>query len=171
MKEIILTKTSVYRDVLSHRHFFRNFEAFMKLNKPSFTEESWDCYAQTSLNVTRNILELSEFRYIKEHLTILFKKFYKEQPFMISDSWINIYNQHGFQEFHCHPAHPWAGVMYLTNDNSEIEFINFYPKEIKMKIKPKKFDIFIFEGSTYHRVLPQKNTTERLSLTFNTVKI
>ena len=36
--------------------------------------------------------------------------------------------------------------------------------------RKSKFDILIFEGSTFHRVLPQKNTTERLSLAFNTVK-
>ena len=35
---------------------------------------------------------------------------------------------------------------------------------------PVKNDILIFEGSTYHRVLPQEKDIERLSLAFNTVK-
>ena len=170
MKETILTKTSVYKESLSRPHLFQTFETFINTNKKKFTDESWDCHVITSLNLTRNILQLGEFKYIKDYLVALLKKLYKDQEFVISDSWINILTHNGFQEFHCHPAHPWVGVLYLTDNNSEIEFINFYPKEIRMKMKPKKYDIFIFEGSTYHRVLPQKDKVERRSLAFNTVK-
>ena len=170
MKETILTKTAVYKESLARPHLFQTFETFINSNKEKFTDESWDCHAITSLNLTRNILELGEFKYMKDYLISLLKVLYKDQEFIISDSWINILTHKGFQEFHNHPAHPWVGVLYLTNNNSDIEFVNFYPKEVKMKIKPKKYDILIFEGSTYHRVLPQEMDIERLSLAFNTVK-
>ena len=97
MKEIILTKTAVYKESLARPHLFQTFETFINLNKEKFTDESWDCHAITSLNLTRNILELGEFKYMKDYLISLLKVLYKEQEFIISDSWINILTHKGLR--------------------------------------------------------------------------
>ena len=82
---------------------------------------------------------------------------------MIYDSWINILGEHGYQEPHLH-GDGGSGVLYLTENNSEIEFI-IYPEDLRKAIIPKKGAVLLFDGTTYHRVVESKH--ERMSLAFN----
>ena len=60
--------------------------------------------------------------------------------------------------------HKQSHVLYLTEGNSEIEFI-VYPEDIRKKIIPQKGNILLFDGKTFHRVVESKK--ERISLAFN----
>ena len=118
----------------------------------------------------KNILyHLTEFKYVREHIenaikNLLMQTFNNETPFMIHDSWLNILDKNGYQEFHRHTEDDGSGVLYLTDDNSAIEFAIF-PDDLRTQVEPKKCDLLLFDSSTFHRVLESKQ--ERFSLAFN----
>ena len=62
----------------------------------------------------------------------------------------------------------FSGVLYLSEENSDIEFLvftNYNVNDIRQSLKPKKGQILLFDGKTYHRVTESKK--ERISLAFN----
>ena len=77
---------------------------------------------------------------------------------MIHESWVNILGKNGYQEFHNHAHCFGSGVLYLTDDNSSIEFAVF-PDDIRKQIVPKKCDLLLFDSSTFHRVLESDKDT------------
>ena len=86
------------------------------------------------------------------------------QPFYIESSWVNVLNDHGYQEFHKHTNCDGSGVLYLSDNSSDIEF-SVFPEDLRTKITPEKGDLIMFNSSTFHRVL--ESNKERLSLAFN----
>ena len=97
------------------------------------------------------------------------KKFYDGY---ISNSWINIYEKNFYQEMHTHedPINSYiCGVVYLTQDNSEIHFAD--PLHTgHVYHKPELGDIVIFEDNLHHRVVENNKDALRVSLAFNYVK-
>ena len=85
-------------------------------------------------------------------------------PFYIDESWINVLQENGYQEFHQHLGSSGSGVLYLSNENSSIEFAVF-PENTRKKITPEKGDLLLFDSTTFHRVIDSKK--ERISLAFN----
>ena len=172
IKEIIVKKTSVYHTSLSNMHLLESIYAYLESNRDKFTSRSWDCSVRTSLNITQNILySEEEFKHLANEIenivkNLLYKSFARRTPFHIYESWINIYREHGYQESHTHRQGCGVGCLYLTEQNSDIEFIIF-SEDIRTRITPKKGDILFSDGGTWHRVLESKN--ERLSLAFNFV--
>ena len=86
----------------------------------------------------------------------------------IYNSWINVYKKKFYQELHVHtdPIHNFlSGVVYLTKNNSEVEF----NLQNRITVKPEFGQILIFEDDIEHRVLPNKEDL-RISLAFNFVK-
>ena len=88
----------------------------------------------------------------------------KNIPFLIYRSWINIIGEKGYQEFHKHGEAFGSGVLYLTDENSNIEFCDF-SANVRQQITPKKGDLLLFDGKTFHRVVDSDK--ERISLAFN----
>ena len=170
IKEIIVKKTSVYHTSLTNIHLLETVYAYIESNRDKFTSRSWDCNVRTSLNITKNILySEEEFKHLTNDIenivkNLLHKNFERRTPFHIYDSWINIYGEHGYQEVHVHQKGCGVGCLYLTEENSDIEFIIF-PEDIRTKITPKRGDILFSDGDTWHRVIESKH--ERLSLAFN----
>ena len=169
IEEIVLKKISVYSTSIENIHLLETVASFIETNKHKFTERTWNCNSQTSVKISKNILyDIEEFNYLTAELEkiikrFLYKVFNKNLPFMIVDSWINILGENGYQEPHIH-GDVISGVLYLTEDNSEIEFI-VYPEDERKKVIPKKGDVLLFDGTTYHRVVESKH--ERMSLAFN----
>jgi len=169
MKETIIFKKSFYQSTLSNTHLLETVRTFIIGNKEKFTERSWNCNINTSKNKFKNILyEVEEFKYITENIEKEIKTLLKS-PFMITDSWINILNENGYQEFHQHVIKgekfkEGSGVLYFTKENSNIEFA-YFPEQITYNIKPEEGDIIIFDSDLYHRVVDSKK--ERISLAFN----
>tara|TARA_R100000656_G_C3911955_1_gene121056 strand:+ start:82 stop:600 length:519 start_codon:yes stop_codon:yes gene_type:complete len=169
MKETVIFKKSFYQSTLSNTHLLETVRTFIIGNKEKFTERSWNCNINTSKNKFKNILyEVEEFKYITENIEKEIKTLLKS-PFMITDSWINILNENGYQEFHQHVIKgekfkEGSGVLYFTKENSNIEFA-YFPEQITYNIKPEEGDIIIFDSDLYHRVVDSKK--ERISLAFN----
>lgn len=168
MEEIIIKKVSIFKTHLDV-HLLETVRSFIKNNKEHFNTKSWACAAKTSVELTKNILfDVSEFVYIRKTIEqkieeTFIKNFNKTIPFIIYESWINVLGEHGYQEFHIHNSFG-SGVLYITDENSNIEFAVF-PDEIRKQLQPKKGDLLIFDGKTYHRALD--SSKERISLAFN----
>jgi len=169
MEEIILIKKSLYKLQISNLHLIETVRSFILENKEKFTDRSWDCNIHTSKNKFKNILyEVEEFKYIKNTLEEEIKNFLKK-PFMLCESWINILNENGYQEFHNHEEKKetrkiGSGCLYFTKENSKIEFI-FFQESVRHQEIPKEGEILLFDSNVYHRVVDSKK--ERISLAFN----
>ncbi len=169
IKEVLIKKNSFFITELENLHTLETVFQYVENNKTNFTEKSWNCNIQTSKNISKNILyDIEEFKYVTNELEknikdFLYKEFQRNIPFAIFESWINILGENGYQEPHIH-GECVSGVLYLTEDNSEIEFI-VYPDDIRKKFIPKKGNILLFDGKTFHRVVESKK--ERISLAFN----
>tara|TARA_R100001510_G_scaffold26236_1_gene23076 strand:+ start:2018 stop:2539 length:522 start_codon:yes stop_codon:yes gene_type:complete len=170
MEEIIIKKISVFSTKIKNIHLLETVSHFLKTNEDKFTERSWNCNIRTSKNMCSNILyDVDEFEYlageIESSIKIYNKKIYgKHIPFCIANSWINILGTYGYQEPHIHPNENGSGVLYLSDQNSEVEFIVF-PEDNRTLIKPNRGDILLFDPYTYHRVIESKQ--KRISLAFN----
>ena len=168
IEEIILKKISVFKSKINS-HIVDTVFNYTKNNMSNFESRTWNCNISTSFNISKNILyHVPEFKYVKEHIeksikNLLVQNFNKEVPFMVHESWINITSKKGYQEFHKHSGFG-SGVLYITDNNSSIEFAIF-PEDIRKQITPEKCDILIFDSQTFHRVLDSDN--ERISLAFN----
>ena len=145
---------------------------FVRFNKQVFKQQDrWSCLVKTSQQELHNILIIPEFLDLKlellRHCDLYMRK--KGHQFFdgfIDECWINVYENNFYQEFHRH-IHPvlrhFSGVLYLTDENSEIQFFI----EDTISLKPKKGEIIIFDSSSEHQVLPQKGNSSRVSLAFN----
>jgi hypothetical protein len=169
MEEIIIIKKSFFKTKVSNTHLIETIKSFISNNKEKFTERSWDCNINTSKNIFKNILyEVDEFKYVTENIEKEIKALFKK-PFMITESWINVLNENGYQEFHHHiipnqKLKRGSGVFYLTQENSNIECA-YFPEFVTKKIKPEAGDIILFDSDLYHRVVDSKK--ERISIAFN----
>ena len=141
-----------------------------------FQEKTSNCALRTSTAFNENIINIVPLFVLKsqilKHITSYMfqtKKFYDGY---ISNSWINIYEKNFYQEMHTHedPINNYiCGVVYLTQDNSEIHFAD--PLHTgHVYHKPELGDIVIFEDNLHHRVVENKKDTLRVSLAFNYVK-
>ncbi len=173
IQEIIIQKVSVHIAEVKSPHLLETVRIYIENNKQHFLDRSWTCNVKTSLGITKNILyDVEEFKYLREEIEKivrlhLYEHFKKSKPFAIFDSWINILQENGYQEPHIH-GDCVSGVLYLSEENSDIEFLvftNYNVNDIRQSLKPKKGQILLFDGKTYHRVTESKK--ERISLAFN----
>ena len=135
------------------------------------TDQSWDCDIKTSYNLTDNILNVKELWPLKMSILNHINEymFSKEKYFdgYIKKSWVNIYEENFYQEYHNHKddcVKFICGVVYLTSSMSDIEF---YIDEPRIRISPNTGDILLFDDDVLHRVLPNKSENKRISLAFN----
>lgn len=169
MEEIILKKISVFKTSIN-KHLLETINSFVENNKNIFNHKSWDCENKTSFNIYKNILyEVQEFDYIRKEIQkkieeVIFINHNKNIPFLINESWINVMKQNSYQEFHNHRTRTGAGVLYLSDDNSPIEF-TIFPEDNRKSIKPNKADLILFDATTFHRVY--ESDKQRISLAFN----
>ena len=102
----------------------------------------------------------------------------------IDNVWVNI-NKKGDKNFtHNHPNTNFAGVFYLTENNSEIVFqrdfstavwwqeclfskSNTMPTYNQVIYEPKKGNVFIFPSWLHHYVKDNEQGSERISIAFN----
>ena len=83
--------------------------------------------------------------------------------------WLNVAEEGGYNMPHHHGLITnMSGVLYLTEDNSEIEFLSdFLRGDRTYKVKPKLFDLLIFPAYLYHFVHPSTSKEKRISVSFN----
>ena len=152
--------------------FYDIANKFVRFNKEVFKlHPKWFCLVKTSLQQLPNILIIPEFLDLKLELLRHCDLFMRKNDLEFSDGyieecWINIYEKNYYQEFHDHARTNFkyfSGVLYLTDDNSKIQFF----RDNSIFLKPKKGEIIIFDSSYEHRVLPQDSNSLRVSLAFN----
>jgi len=143
---------------------------FILTHKDKFNHQTWNCKIKTSRDVTNNILNMVELHELKMNILSHIENYmHQKENFIdgyIFESWINVYEKEFFQEFHTHlnDCRKYiCGVIYLTEDNSNIEFnVNQ-----RIPITPKFSDILLFPDSLAHRVVPNEKEQLRISLAFN----
>ncbi len=169
MQEIILKKLSVIKTSVNIE-LLNIINQYVKEHGDKFKNRKWNCNSSTSHSLCHNILhDVIEFKNVREaiheQLTIYFEAVHKRSiPFLINESWINIIDKWGYQEFHEHSPAFASGVLYISEQNSDIEFATF-PSNSKTLITPKKGDLLFFEGNVFHRVIDSDK--KRISLAFN----
>jgi len=162
-----INKKIIYKSKLDEKICLQAVDLINKIQS-NFTDKSWDCPIRTSLNTTYNILNIIGLFDLKMHILSKVNLFMYENNNIcdgyLSDSWVNIYEKNFFQEYHTHISNVdkfICGVVYLTDNNSQIHF-NLGPE-----ISPKFGDILIFNDDDMHRVLPNEKDDLRISLAFN----
>ena len=144
------------------------------------------CYS--TVNTFDNVLEIPAFSEIKKAITrtltvYIDKTKIKKDRLMFASSWLNLYQQHGYQDLHLHGESVISGVIYIKSDgNGDLMFqspYHFYQstqpsfEEINqdnccnVKYESKVGRCFIFPSHLMHRTLPA--TSERISLSFNII--
>ena len=99
----------------------------------------------------------------------------------ISDSWLNLYNEHGYQDLHTHEDSVLSGVFYLeANNKSDLVFqapwhffqptyARFTETDLNnchnLEYQSVTGRCYIFPSHLMHRTLPTKD--RRISLSFN----
>ena len=167
MQEIILKKISVFKTSIND-HLLKTILPYIESTKDNYQSKTWDCNIKTSFKTYKNILhEVKEFKYIRKAIEEKIDEILEDKPFYIFESWLNLYDKGGYQEFHKHDLYGsgGSGVLYLSQENSAIEF-SIFPEDKREKIIPKQCDLLLFDNDIHHRVLDSKNQ-ERMSLAFN----
>ena len=134
-------------------------EAFKFINESNknFTEQSWNCKIRTSFNITDNILNEKELHSLK--INILSHL----------DNYMHL-NQQFFHEKHTHEdscSKHLSGIVYLTENNSNLNLYSKSNPSEETPIKPEFSDIIIFEDDRPHSVSVNTNEDLRISLAFN----
>ena len=151
-------------------------EAFKFINESNinFTEQSWNCKIRTSFNITDNILNEKELHGLKINiLSHLDNYMHLNKQFFhgyIITSWANIYEKDFFQEKHTHEDScnkHLSGIVYLTENNSNLNLYSKSNPSEETPIKPEFTDIIIFEDDRPHSVSVNTNEDLRISLAFN----
>ncbi len=118
------------------------------------------------------------------HHEIQLRKTYNQK---IENIWININQKGHLNEFHNHPQSIFSGAFYLTKRNAPIVFqhpfreINdFYWYDYMIetwngvnsgiwKLEPEPNILLVFPPWMEHKVLVNKEDTDRISFSFNTI--
>lgn len=168
MEEILIQKTCIYKSKIDTSIIDEVTPGLSDARL--YNEQTWRCNSNTTLSRYGNILyERKDLQKIKTALVQQVEMFFlqntlNDKPFMITESWVNVMGPNGYQEFHNHEGIFGSGVLYLSSNNSDIEFCVF-PQGYRKSVSPKKGDVIIFDAKTYHRVL--HSDKERMSLAFN----
>ena len=118
------------------------------------------------------------------HNKLQFKKEFKQ---VLSNIWININGKGHSNEYHIHAKSALSGVFYLTDSKFPIMFkhpyeeVNTYYWEEEFieshnnlnsgqwSVTPKKNTLLIFPPWLYHKVAMNKENSDIISISFNTV--
>lgn len=127
------------------------------------------------------LLKESLTKKLQEYIDTIYKPINKIEAY-ITQSWITVTPHGGYHHVHKHPNSFLSGVFYLQVD-PELDKINFLMDQYKMlhiksmecddynswqrSINVFPYDVVIFPSSLSHNVSPTTNTSNRISLAFN----
>jgi len=134
---------------------------------------------------THNICDDPKFKLINN---IIYEKVYEyltklnsTQKIIFKEGWFNVYKQHDFQEFHCHPSRD-ISVIYVLKSNTSSPRIGFQQdrglynieNDVQTRLlSPNCYfnsvqgNLLIFRSSLHHCVEMKKDKEERISLAYN----
>tara|TARA_Y100000114_G_C11624578_1_gene261320 strand:+ start:163 stop:684 length:522 start_codon:yes stop_codon:yes gene_type:complete len=168
MEEIIIKKISVIKTKINIDKLHL-IEKYVNMYEGKFKKRTWGDNVKTSLSLCQNVLHnVVDFKDIKneieEQLRNYFEKNEQNIPFLINESWVNLLDKYGYQDYHTHKPAFAAGTLYINDENSDIEFATF-PEDNTKKLTPKKGDLYFWPGDLHHRVMDSDK--RRVSLSFN----
>jgi uncharacterized protein (TIGR02466 family) len=149
--------------------------------------QAFFCPCTSTIKNNNQILEEKEFVEIKNIILETIQKYcevwgFNEKKLFISESWLNYYSEHDYQDLHHHHNSAFSGVIYLQSDG-EHDFVLQAPwvinQPIILEINNKESAdtamyymfpstpgrCYIFPSYLLHRTLPAKS--DRISLSFN----
>jgi len=177
----------VYHNIIDKSKFNQiknDVFSFINNNFQKFDKEWSTCPTLTTIkipkdqNINSKILEDQ----IKLHVDNYFNYWEFLEPINISISnlWVNIAKQNGYQEEHGHGHNLFSGVIYINvnKDSGDFQFINplstidsLMPLNKKYNhiasIKPYNGLMLIFPSWLKHRALANKSNIDRISISFN----
>jgi len=142
----------------------------------------------STVNTFGKVLELKEFANIRQAIVdtlggYITRLKIKNSSLKFTASWLNLYNEHGYQDLHSHSDSMLSGVFYLKSDgNKDLVFqspYHFFQPNVpdfteinlencsNVEYNSVVGRCFIFPSHLMHRTLPA--TSERISLSFNIV--
>ena len=91
--------------------------------------------------------------------------------FKVESWWYNINGQGHWNTPHTHPNSDFALVLYLTDSDSLLTFLNPHAQRTisqqNSSINAKKGDIVIFPSDLVHYVMPNQREEDRISISMN----
>jgi uncharacterized protein (TIGR02466 family) len=140
----------------------------------------------STVNTKSDILEMKEFLEIRKFLFDLVHVYCQQMKINssklnISTSWLNLYNENGYQDLHNHQDSLISGVFWIQS-SEEKDFVFQAPWHFMQPVFPKYTETtlnnchnvemnsvigrgMVFMSHMLHRTLPTKS--ERISLSFN----
>lgn len=118
---------------------------------------------------------------IYKHLNIFNKTLNIKKLFTIKNMWANINNFKDYNIEHSHPGCLISGVYYSQVEKNSGDLIFLHPAKdvlvydwenynsITWKFTPNENKLFLFPSWLKHYVMPNLNTKERISISFNIV--
>jgi uncharacterized protein (TIGR02466 family) len=124
------------------------------------------------------------FDILAPHIKQAFQDIGVEREHFLANIWININQTGNGNRQHAHPGSSLSGVFYLTKNNSSIVFTRnqdipwFHLSNLKsnnntklsfndVAYTPMQGQYIIFPSWLHHRVMPNQNDCERISIAFN----
>ena len=166
----LLNGDLIYINSISDK-VIKDANSFLK-KSTNFLEKKkdWACDIITTKDSHLNILNDIELQDLKSEILRHCDLYMRENNSFfdgfIDCSWFNLYKKGYYQEFHRHDHKIYqyiSGVVYLTEDNSDIHFfINN-----TFEYTPKIGNIIIFDSHIEHSVVANKKDSLRISLAFN----
>ena len=178
----------IIQDVISEESYLTIKEDVFKYLFNNKLEPSWNCPTKssyslpiknsfTSKNVEKEIKNITN-KYIEEW------KFLKPPKLKIQKIWVNVAEQHSFQEYHSHIEFPsnnlFSGVLYIdaNKHSGNLSLVNplenmiySLPSSLKItpniSISPYPRLIVSFPSFLGHYVGENKNKTDRISISWN----
>lgn len=189
-----MTDNSVYYNYLFpslvvYKDFGPVQDSIIDLSKKLLAEHGEKPFNSPCLSTVHtypNVLNLPEFTEIKEQIVQVIStycdihKIDKDNLYFV-DSWVNSYEEHGYQDLHLHADALLSGVYYLKSEGKK-DFLFQSPWHFFQPITPKYVETnlnnchtadyeskegrcIIFMSNLMHRTLPA--ASERISLSFN----
>lgn len=159
---------------------------FSKQLLQDYGDKPFNAPCLSTLGAHSTILNLPEFGTIKEHIIKTLSVFsdihqIDKNDMYFTESWLNSYDTHGYQDLHLHPESMVSGIFYIKSEG-EKDLIFQSPYHFHQPVIPKytkqnlsnchtaeyasvEGRCIIFMSHLMHRTLPA--TKERISLSFN----
>ena len=152
-----------------------------KKEHPSYEVTNYGGYQSPPFNLEK--FHPQGIEYIKAIVTQLFAKedstsapltaieFPPICDFKVESWWYNINGQGHWNTPHTHPNSDFALVLYLTDSDSLLTFLNPHAQRTisqqNSSINAKKGDIVIFPSDLVHYVMPNQREEDRISISMN----
>jgi uncharacterized protein (TIGR02466 family) len=142
----------------------------------------WDDSVLTTFKYVDNINFLDNAPILKEQITQHVQKFVNSNiNFDITDSWLNVCKQYGYQNYHSHPLSDVSGTYYfqITGNDGNIKFkpesISYQSSKLldvlnvskNATYMPKIGQLLLFPSFLEHAVLMNNTEDDRISISFN----